>query len=182
MKARLHRCCSGVVNVLPMYRYLVSDISSPRSSRFLIARSIIVCDPRIVRPSLADLLRPSMQTLKHIVLNICVDDARGDPLCGIPSELEDMRTKNIIESITILIKVRQADTSCSRGEAWASLDEVLTTPEWFALKRVSLDIEIASYDIGDELEVALLQLPGTQFPRLSTSNSVSFDFKVDPVW
>ena len=108
-----------------------------------------------------------MQTLKHIVLNICVDDARGDPLCGIPSELEDMCTKNIIESITILIKVRQADTSCSRGEAWASLDEVLTTPEWFALKwALSLDIEIASYDISDELEVALLQLPGTQFPRL----------------
>ena len=136
-----------------------------------------------------------MQTLKHIVLNICVDDAHGDPLCGIPFELEDMRTKNIIESVTIKIMVRQTDTSCSRGEAWGRLDEVLTTPGWFALKRVSLAIEIGYdtveeledsdgelEDSDDELEVALRQLPGTQFLRLSTSNSVSFDFKVNSVW
>ena len=123
-----------------------------------------------------------MQTLKHIFLNICVDNARGDPLCGIPSELEDMRTKNIIESVTIEIRVEQTDTSCSGGETWGRLDEVLTTPEWFALKRVSLAIEIATYDSDDRLEVALLQFPWTQFPRLSTSNSVSFDFKVNPVW
>ena len=37
------------------------------SSNFLIARSTLVWDLLNVRPSLADMLRPSMQTLKHIV-------------------------------------------------------------------------------------------------------------------
>jgi len=124
------------------------------------------------------MLRPSMQTLKHIVVNIHVYDVHDDPLCGIPSELEDMRTKNIIESVTITIMVPTV-ASCNPGdgEAWGRLDEVLTTPGWFALKQVSLAIESRTTDIN-ELEVAVRNLPETQFPRLSTSNSVSFDFKV----
>ena len=44
-------------------------------------------------PSLTNML-PSMQTLKHIAMNIDVD-----PLFNIPSEL-DMRTKNIIKTVT----------------------------------------------------------------------------------
>ena len=127
------------------------------------------------------MLRPSMDTLKHIVVNIDVDDVDIDPLFGIPSELEDMRSKNIIESVTIKILV-QTDADCRRGDDWGRLDEVLTTPGWFSLKRVSLAIEIASFvRRDDELEVGLRKLPETQFRRLSSSNSVSFDFEVNPV-
>ena len=61
----------------------------------------IVNDFRNVRPSFAHILRPLLQTLKHIVLNIEVDGVDFDHLFGIPSELEDMRTKNIIETIDI---------------------------------------------------------------------------------
>ena len=53
-------------------------------TKFLIACSFIVGRPRIVRPNLADTLRSSMQTLKHIVVKINVDG--GNPLFGIPSE------------------------------------------------------------------------------------------------
>ena len=122
-----------------------------------------------------------MDTLKHIVVNIDVDDVDNDPLAGVPSELEDMRSKNIIESVIIRIMV-QTDADCRRGDDWGRLDEVLTNLGWFSLKRVSLAIEIASFvRRDDELEVGLRKLPETQFRRLSSSNSVSFDFEVNPV-
>ena len=119
-----------------------------------------------------------MQTLKHIVVNIHIDEDDDHPLLGIPSELEEMRTNNAIETVTVRIMV-QADASCSQGDDWDRLDEVLTSPGWCSLKRVSLAIEIDErFDSSDELEVAALRkLPETQFLRLSSSNSVSFDFK-----
>ena len=129
------------------------------------------------------MLRPSMQTLKHIVVNIRVDGLDDDVnlLSSIPSELEDMRTKNIIETVIIKIKVDWKNDECyHRGDEWDRLDEVLTTPGWFSLKRVSLTIESGDVDIymDDELAAALRNLPKSQFPRLSSSNSFSFDFAV----
>ena len=120
-----------------------------------------------------------MQTLKHIVVETHVDDVDVDPLFGIPFDLENMRTENIIESIRIVV---QADADCRQGDDWGKLDEALTTPGWLSLKRVSLAIMIV--DLGrrdNKLEVALRKLPETQFPRLSTSNSISFDFEVNTV-
>ena len=124
-----------------------------------------------------------MQTLKHIVVGIFVDDVDDDPLFGIPSELEDMRTRNIIETVTINILVQIA-ADCRRGDDWGRLDEVLTAPGWFSLKRVSLAIEMdpSRFRNGDELVVALRNLPETQFLRLSSSDSVSFNFKVGPLF
>jgi hypothetical protein len=71
------------------------------------------------------MLRPSMQTLRHIQdVVLLVSDITVDPLLSIPSELADMRTKNIIESITIKVSViRCAD--CRQGDDWGRLDEVL---------------------------------------------------------
>ena len=119
-----------------------------------------------------------MQTLKHIVVNTDVYGDDVDPLFRIPSELEVMRSNNIIESVTIGVQV-YTDADCRRGDDWGRLDEVLTAPGWFSLKRVSLVIEIYSYSReDDELEVALRNLPETQFPRLSSSTYVSFGFEV----
>lgn len=121
-----------------------------------------------------------MSTLKHITLNIHVNDNYEDPLFGIPAEFEDMHAANIIESITIKVLV-QMDVNCSVGDAWGKLDEVLTKSGWSALKRVSLAIEVASYSRvpgNNALEAALRKLPETQFQRLSASESVSFDFNV----
>ena len=165
-------------------------ISSPWSSRFLITRLILVTAPQEVKLNLADMLRPSMQTLKHIAVKIDVDSDDVDPLLGIPSELENMRFKNIIETITIEAEVVE-DAKCRTGDDWGRLDKVLTSPGWFSLKQVSLAIMIVtdcqSRDPNDddhndsELEEALRDLPGTQFTRLSSSssNSVSFNFEVN---
>ena len=137
--------------------------------------SILVWNTRY-GPSLSDMLRPSMQTLKHIVVNIHVDKLDDDFLFGIPSELEDMRTENIIETVVIQVIVHwKIDESYRRGDVWSRLDKVLTAPGWFSLKRVSLIIEIANFD--NEVELALRKLPELQFPQLSSSNSISFDFK-----
>ena len=146
---------------------------------------ILVSDPRNFMLSLADMLWPFMQTLKHVVVDIIVDHDDVDPLFGIPSELEDMRTKNIIETVTIKIMVRLR-AGYRRGDDWGHgrLDKVLTTPGWFSLKRVSMAMTIVTYGKryeGVELEVALGMLPEMQFPRLSSSNSVSFDFEVFPL-
>ena len=128
------------------------------------------------------MLRSSMQTLKHIVVHIDVQNDQVDPLFGFSSELEEMRNRNIIETVTIEIMLR-SDTGCRRGDDWGRLDEVLTTPGWFSsLKRVSMAIDIdCFFKEDDQLEVALRNLPETQFPRLSSSNSISFDFKISPV-
>ena len=101
------------------------------------------------------MLRPSMQTLKCIVLDIRVNDNNdNDPLFAILSEFEDMRTKNIIETVTIGITVLP-NADCRQGDGWGRLDEIFTTPGWFSLKRVSLAVKISSYYRRDELEVAL---------------------------
>ena len=124
-----------------------------------------------------------MQTLKHIVVdfyNVQVDD---DPFFGIPSEFEDMCTNNIIETVTI--GIHRMDAKCRGGDYWFRLDEALTTPGWFSLKRVSLTIEIRKFNRRYHELGAVAQfreLCETQFPRLSSSNSVSFDFEViDPL-
>jgi hypothetical protein len=127
--------------------------------------------------SLADMLRPSMKTLKHIALTLDVDEDDIDPLFGIPSELKRMRDKNIIETITIKV-----EKQCSVGKDWDRLDDVLTAPGWSSLKKVSLAIDFTFHfgRGGKELEETMRRLPMTQFPRLSSSNSVSFDFKAIP--
>ena len=125
------------------------------------------------------MLQPSMKNLKHIVLNIHVVACGDvDPLFGIPSEFEKMGANNIIETVTIRVFI---PSIYRRGDDWGRLDEVLTTTlGWVSPKRVSLAIEINNYydEIDNELEVALRKLPETEFRRLSSSNSISFDFEV----
>jgi hypothetical protein len=125
------------------------------------------------------MLKPSMQTLKHIFLTINIDDVDLDPLSGIPFELEVMRTRNIIETVSIRI-VLLADPICRRGDDWGRFDEVLTTPGWVSLKQVSLAIEIAGFFLrSDEVELGLQKLLEIQFPQLSSSKSVTFNFDVN---
>lgn len=112
-----------------------------------------------------------MQTLRHLDIAIHINDNNVDPLANIPSQLKDMRNKNVIELIFISILV-QKDASCRRGDDWGRLDEVLTSPGWPVLRQVQLYMRLGG---SKELEVALRKL---QFPRLSTSNSLKFHFMV----
>ena len=124
-----------------------------------------------------------MQTLNHIRVLVHIYDVDGgddfNPLFSITSELEDMRNNSIIETIEIAVM----DINWRREDFdWGRLDEVLTALGWFSLKRVSLSIRMhrCSLDFTD-LDAALRKSIKRQFPRLSSSNSVSFDFEVDIV-
>ena len=125
-----------------------------------------------------------MQTLNHIRVLVDIYDVDADddfnPLFSITSELEDMRNSSIIE--TIEITVTDIDRRRREDFDWGRLDEVLSALGWFSLKRVSLSIRMhrCSRDFT-KLDVALRKSIKKQFPRLSSSNSVSFDFKVDIV-
>ena len=61
-------------------------------------------------------------------------------------KLEDMRSNNIIENITIKLgAIVKMDEGCKLGDNWDRLDEVLMRLGWFALNRVSLIIEVYIY-------------------------------------
>ena len=125
-----------------------------------------------------------MQTLKHIVVGIIIDADDVNPLFGIPSELEDMRNKNIIETIEISVSniFGHQDLGDDLEFEWGGLDEVLTAQGWFSLKRVSLTITIHRVSCSGnlkEMNEAMRKLVLREFPRLSSSNSVSFNFKLN---
>ncbi|KAF8908104.1 hypothetical protein CPB84DRAFT_1959299 [Gymnopilus junonius] len=138
-------------------------------------------EPEFIIPTLADLLRPSIQTLKHVRVGLHIDDVDIDPLGGIPAQLEDIRQneKNVLETLDIFVLV-QTDSDCRTGDDWGKLDEVLTKSGWPSLKKVSLTIEIASFGRqGQTLDEALRKLPETQFARLSKSESIEFKFDIE---
>ena len=131
---------------------------------------------------LAEMVAPSLQTLRDLHTIITIDDeppkSNLDPLSELRSELEELTHKNILETITIGVIVG-TDSSCEQGDEWGRLDKALTRSGWSALKRVSLSIQLSSYEVGyDELAQALRKLPETQFPRLSSSKTVEFKFVV----
>ena len=66
-----------------------------------------------------------MQTLKHIIVDIYVNDRDNDDdlLSGILSVFEDMRSKNITETVTI----ENMNANCRLGsDSWGGrIDEVI---------------------------------------------------------
>ncbi|KAF8334460.1 hypothetical protein F5887DRAFT_1079686 [Amanita rubescens] len=147
----------------------------------LINVTITFYNPTSAWTSFADLLRPSMQTIKNLHVELFVRDNDDDPLFRLPSELEVMRSKNVIESITIEV-VLDTEVDCKPGNGWGRLDELFTKTGWSALKKLSVAIQIYSYDERQPpicSESALRKLPETQFVRLSSSKTISFAFEVE---
>ena len=95
---------------------------------------LLVSNPTSAWTSLADLLRPSMETIKNLHVELFVRDNDDDPLFHLPSELEVMRSKNVIESITIEVVV--GGVGCKQGNEWGRLDELFTKTGWSALKKI----------------------------------------------
>jgi hypothetical protein len=127
---------------------------------------------------LVKILYPTMQTLKHLLMTIFFDQRTGsdDPLAGLCNMLDEMKNRNVIETITIRVFIKR-DSDCTRGDEWGRLDAALAQPGWPKLRQVSLAIVIWSKErANDDLECALKQLPQTQFPKLSSSKSLSFTF------
>jgi hypothetical protein len=67
---------------------------------------------------------------------------------------------------------------CKQGDDWGALNRVLTHSGWSKVKRVSLTIFIRRFFRPYNLEEMVRSLPQIQFPRLSSSRSVVFQFSV----
>ncbi|KIM35771.1 hypothetical protein M413DRAFT_32235 [Hebeloma cylindrosporum] len=135
--------------------------------------------PPLSWTGIAKMLKPSIETLTHLHFTTGTQDETGtnDPLGGLVAELEEMRHQNVVEKMTIDVSVSSC-YQCSHGDDWGLLDVVLTQSGWPKLERVSLNIFLWLCYREDDLAVALESLPQTQFPRLSSSRSVVFQFAV----
>ncbi|KDR66871.1 hypothetical protein GALMADRAFT_258745 [Galerina marginata CBS 339.88] len=138
-----------------------------------------VYSPPLTWMGISKTLAPSMQTLTRLSLNISRDESgTADPLSGLVDELKGIRHQNCIESIIINVYILP-DWDCSSGDDWGRLDEELTQPGWPKLKSVLVGITVFTLSReANDLEMALRKLPETQFPRLSSSKSVVFEFSV----
>ncbi|KAF8152604.1 hypothetical protein B0H34DRAFT_726787 [Crassisporium funariophilum] len=163
------------------------DLTSIASFKELLRRCVqlthayfLVPFPSLTLDGLAEMVAPSMNTLKNICLDLCIDDLFGDdPFSGLCAELDQMNGRNIIETIQIGIFL-DTNANCRRGDEWGRLDSALTRSGWSALRRVSVSIHIFKDErMNDDLARALRELPGTQFKRLSSWNSVDFEFGVN---
>ena len=136
---------------------------------------LLVHNPTSAWTSLAELLWPSIQTIKNLHVEFFVRDNDDDPFSHLPSELEVMHSKNVIESITIEL-VLATDVDCNWGNRWGRLDELFTKTGWSALKKLSVTIRIYSRERQPPLgsELALQKLPETQFVCLLSSKTISF--------
>ena len=111
-------------------------------------------------------------TLRKIDFKFDIDNCTQDPLCGLGAELGKFSGINNFEEIMLRIQVWHC--WCKTGDEWGALDAALATG-FPMLKRVSIDITIYAYSIGIRYKEAFCRLLRAQFPRLSTSSTVSFD-------
>jgi hypothetical protein len=122
----------------------------------------------------------SLSTLRKTKFQFDIEDDIQDPLCGISAELRNFSGSNKFEEIILLIIV-QTDCRCKTGDQWGTLDAALATG-FLMLQRVSINIIIctfSSYSNGVALKKELDRLPDDQFPWLSTSLTVSFNFSTE---
>jgi len=85
----------------------------------------LVCDPRLSLNGLSRILRPSLQTLKHLRVKSFFNEWDStDPLSGLAYELEEIRTIQSIETISINIVI-WINSNCPRGDEWGMLDQTL---------------------------------------------------------
>ncbi|KAF9472325.1 hypothetical protein BDN70DRAFT_900643 [Pholiota conissans] len=112
------------------------------------------------------------RTLKQLNLKlVMVFDSFADSMDTFISGLEKLAHRNAIESIVIGTLISSRVDSTSEGH-WKRLDDVLGHSGWSSLRSVSLTFGI---DQGnEELVKAFTKIAQTQFPLLSSSNSVKF--------
>ena len=129
----------------------------------------------------AQMVTPSLQTLKRVELNIVnIKGPNDDPLAGLCDELEDISEKNRLLSIEIQIDV-ETEQDCHTGAEWGRLEKVLLKSGWPMLEHVSLVIVLNSWRerrLDSPFEKALKNLSQTQFANLISSEKLDFQFSV----
>ena len=140
---------------------------------------VIVSDAACPDMELAEVVTPSLPTLRRVGFNVDFDGK--DPLDVLCYELQRISGKNRLESIEMRIAV------CQTGPKWDRLEEVLLFRSgWPMLKHISLIVDIHSHHdvprIDAPFGIALKSLPQTQFTGLMSSKNFDFQFSVQEIF
>jgi hypothetical protein len=132
--------------------------------------------------SLVGLLSPSARTLKVLDLTVLLyDNTFPVPLAlaGICEELEAMAGHNMLEALSLEVRVDGDKTEVIVGSIIQNVEKVLVKPGWSALNQVSFKVSIIccmSTKYSVELCEALQSLPDNYLSHLSNLESVAFNF------
>lgn len=125
--------------------------------------------------SAVSLISPCLTTLKtlSLVINHNSVDSPSNPYLGMCGAFQRIAGKHHIE--VIKLRVILHSYTYTAGDEWKELEYVLTSPGWSSLHQVDLYIvALRSADIANQMKT----LPNTQFPGLSSSKLIRFNFHV----
>ncbi|KIM40670.1 hypothetical protein M413DRAFT_166108 [Hebeloma cylindrosporum] len=121
------------------------------------------------------MLSPHIRTLKIARFSITIRGRADCPLGGICGVLERIAGENVLQSLSIAVHIWGANNM--NGVDWGTLDAVLTSSGWPALKRVFLTVFLLS-GARRSSPRSNEWVKKEQFPRLMARRNVDFRFEV----
>ena len=132
---------------------------------------------------LHDILSVSAGILKVLDLSLLLYE-KSDGIINLPfeelcEELEAMAGRNVLEVLSLEVKLYRDETADDIGSMFQNVEKVLVNPGWSSLRQVSFKVPIRYWLVKDSAELAEeLQslLPDKYLSRLSKLESVAFNF------
>ena len=132
--------------------------------------------------SLVGILSLSVRSLKVLDLSAVPlrDEGTFVILGGICEELEALAGQNMLETLSLEVRVSSRRTEDFVGYTIQQLEKVLVKPGWSMLRQVSLKVSIMrpTSTISQTLCETLQSLPDKYLSHLSNLESVAFDYSV----
>ena len=136
---------------------------------------------------LHDTFPASAGSLKVLALSLALYGSYNStihpPFKGLCELLEAMTGRNMLESLTLEVKVYRYETADDIGSRIQSVEKILVNPGWPALRQVSFKVPVSccaprkSTELVGELVVKLrILLPNKYLSHLSKLDSFAFDF------
>ena len=164
-----------------------SRFEDERNIRFLLQNAKLLeklhlsdkCDWSSV--SLYNILSPGACTFKILHLTVPLYSLRSVhlPLGGFCEALEAIAGHNMLETLSLKVKVDDLESEDFIGCIIQRLVDVLVKPGWSALRQISLTLKVCcrlSSDTSARLCLALQSLPDKYLTHLSNLESVAFNY------
>ena len=126
--------------------------------------------------TIVGLLSPCACTLKTLDLTVFLYRYFLPPLSGLCEELEAMAGHNMLETLSLKVRVECDETEDFIGAMIEKVGNVLVKPGWSALRQVSFNVSISPWGNGKKLSEALQSLPDKYLSHLSKLESVAFNY------
>ena len=107
------------------------------------------------------------------------DCAITEPFEVLCKELEAIAGHNVLEALSLEVKLCHSETADNIGSMIQNVEKVLVKPGWSSLRRVSFKVSVTSSFVYDSAELAEeLQslLPNKYLSQLSILESVALSF------